>query len=90
MDKCAGYANTDGSYRYLVAPACLLNQLGAQKEKSTVSVGDTVDILGNSLLYNGSIIGTAFGATTASLAHRWAGPWMGFRSMALWALAVSL
>ena len=66
MDKCAGYANNYGSYRYLVAPACLLNQLIAQREKSASAVGDTVDIYGNALQYNRSIIGTALGATTAS------------------------
>ena len=31
MDKCAGYADAYGSYRYLVAPACLINQLAELK-----------------------------------------------------------
>ena len=75
MDKCAGYADKYGSYRYLVAPACLLNQLSELKAASR-SAANTVSTTGETLVYNRSIIPADSGATTTSPVHRLGGPWM--------------
>lgn len=71
MDKCAGYADAYGSYRYLVAPACLLNQLAELRAARESAAGgtptDTFSASGTSLYaYNGSVLPLAAGATAAS------------------------
>jgi FtsP/CotA-like multicopper oxidase with cupredoxin domain len=68
MDKCAGYADEYGSYRYLVAPACLLNQLSSQQSAAAAvaTPGNTPGAFGNTLQYQGKVIATGAGATAAS------------------------